>query len=121
VVVISIIGLLTAAIAVGVFHWFAVGREKTAAIACASLRNAAQAHFVAHPEDSDCPTPATLKEARELDAAASLTDPWGTPYRIECQPEEVIAESAGPDRAFGGEDDIRAPAPRALAGVATHP
>jgi general secretion pathway protein G len=121
VVVITLIGLLSAAIAVGVFHWLVEGRKKAAAIACDTLRKAVQMHFVANPEEGDCPTPAMLKASRELDATVSLTDPWGKPYRIECQPEEVIAESAGPDRAFDTEDDIRAPAPRALAGVATHP
>jgi general secretion pathway protein G len=119
VVVITLVGLLTAAIAVGVMKTFNEGRIKTAAIACNQLRTAVQAHFVNHPEESDCPTPAKMQEAHELDAAMSLRDPWGTPYALECQPDEIIAISAGPDRAFGTEDDLRAPGRRRTAGIAS--
>jgi general secretion pathway protein G len=119
IVVITLIGLLSAAIAVGVMKSFNEGRVKTATIACNQLRTAAQTLFVNHPEESDCPTPARMLEARELDAAMSLRDPWGTPYALECQSDEVIAISAGPDRSFGTEDDIRAPAPRRIAGIAS--
>jgi hypothetical protein len=117
--VIALIGLLAAAIAVGVMKNFNDSRIKTATIACNSLRTAAQVHFINSPEDSDCPTPAKMQEARELDAAMSLRDPWGTPYSLECQSHEVIAISAGPDRAFDTEDDIRLPGPRRAVGVAT--
>jgi general secretion pathway protein G len=119
IVVITVIGLLSAAIAVGVTKAFNDARVKTAGIACNQLRTAAQAHFVNRPEDADCPTPARMQEARELDAAVSLRDPWGTPYSIECQADEVIAISAGPDRAFGTDDDIRAPGPRRAPAIAT--
>jgi general secretion pathway protein G len=85
VVVIALIGLLTAAIAVGVMKMFNEGQIKTAKMACNQLRTAVQAHFINHPEESDCPTPAKMQEARELDAAMSLRDPWGTPYTLECQ------------------------------------
>jgi general secretion pathway protein G len=119
IVVIALIGLLAAAIAVGVMKTFNDTRIKTATIACNTLRTAAQAHFVNSPEDSECPTPAKMQQARELDAAMSLRDPWGTPYSLACQSDEVVAISAGPDRAFGTEDDIRVPGPRTAAGVAT--
>jgi general secretion pathway protein G len=119
IVVITLIGLLSAAIAVGVMKTFNESRVKTATIACNQLRSAVQAHFINHPEESDCPTPARMQEAHELDAAMSLRDPWGMPYALECQSDEVIAISAGPDRSFGTQDDIRAPAPRRTAGIAS--
>jgi general secretion pathway protein G len=119
VVVIALIGLLAAAIAVGVMKTFNEGRIKTATIACNELRTAVQAHFINHPEESDCPTAAKMQEAHELDAAMSLRDPWGTPYTLECQSDEIVAISAGPDRAFHTEDDIRVPGPRKTAGVAS--
>ena len=119
IVVITLIGLLSAAIAVGVMKTFHEGQVRTATIACNQLRTAVQAHFINHPEESDCPTAAGMQEAHELDAAMSLRDPWGTPYAVECQSEEVIAISAGPDRSFGTVDDIRAPTPRRTGGIAS--
>jgi general secretion pathway protein G len=118
-IVIALIGLLTAALAVGVFRAFEDGRGKTATIACNQLRTAAQTHFVNAPEESECPTPARMLETHELDAAVSLRDPWGTPYRVECSSNEIVAISAGRDRAFGTEDDIRVPGPRGAAGIAS--
>jgi general secretion pathway protein G len=119
-VVVALLGLLTAAIAVGVMRSFNDARIKTAAIACNQLRTAAQTHFISHPEESECPLPDKMQEDRELDAAMSLRDPWGTPYRLECPSDEIVASSAGPDRSFGTEDDIRAPGRRRTAGVASN-
>jgi hypothetical protein len=61
-----------------------------------------------------------MQETHELDAAWNPRDPWGTEYAVECQSDEVIATSAGPDRNFRTADDIRAPAPRSIAGVASN-
>jgi general secretion pathway protein G len=119
IVVITLIGLLATAIAIGVTKTLRDSRIKTAAIACSRLRTAAQTHFVDHPEDGECPTPAQMQESRELDAAMSIRDPWGTPYGIQCQADEVIAISAGPDHVLGTEDDVRVPGPRRTAAVAT--
>lgn len=37
-----------------------------------------------------------------------MADPWGTPFRIHCAADELVVISAGPDLAFGTEDDIDA-------------
>ncbi len=110
------------AIGVAVSHQLAKSRLDTAAMACHRLREVAQRHFIDHADDADCPTPTSLRAAHEIDSTTTTDDPWGTAYRIECLPEEVIASSAGPDRAFGSEDDIRVPGPRRrTAPVATRP
>jgi prepilin-type N-terminal cleavage/methylation domain-containing protein len=114
-ITISLLGLLMSAIAVAVFHQHVKAQIKTAAIACANLRSVVQASLATEPESAECPTPVSLKASHEIDTAASTDDPWGTEYRIECRPEEIIASSAGPDRAFGTEDDIRVPGPRSRA------
>jgi general secretion pathway protein G len=111
-VTISLLGLLMGAIGVAVFTTWRHGQIKTADIACARLREAAQRHFIVDLADTECPTPAGMKASREIDASTSTADPWGVEYRIACTEDEVIASSAGPDRAFGTDDDIRVPGPR---------
>jgi hypothetical protein len=37
----------------------------------------------------------------------SLVDPWGIRIAYRCSDEEVVAMSAGPDRAFDTADDIK--------------
>jgi general secretion pathway protein G len=118
-VVITILGLLSAAIGVAVFHHLRAAQRDTATLACQRLRSAVQLHAVTHAADSDCPTPSQLRELGELDSSMSVDDPWSTPYRIDCQPDETVASSAGPNRSFGDDDDIRVPIPRRPAGVAT--
>ena len=57
-----------------------------------------------HP--NTCPSPARLKAAGELSPGSKLTDPWGSPYRVECRSDGVHVFSAGPDREPGTADDI---------------
>ena len=121
-VVISIMAVLMGAVGVAVFHYLRKGQIEGASIACHRIRTAVQAHFIEHPEDPDCPTPAALKASREIDSTTNLDDPWGSAYRVECSVDEVTASSAGPDRVFGNDDDIRVPGPRRHPpGVATQP
>jgi len=120
-VTISLIGLLMSVIGVAVFHHYKQGQLKIATIACAKMREAAQRWFIANGDDAECPTPTTMRASRDLDSSVSIDDPWGTPYRITCSPEEIVASSAGPDRAFGSEDDIHVPLARRAPPVATTP
>lgn len=121
-VTISLLGLLMGAIGVAVFQHYVKGQIAAATLACGRLRETVQRHFIVESDDSDCPTAAGLKAAGEIDTATSTEDPWRTEYRIECRPAEIVASSAGPDRAFGTDDDIRVPGPRRrVAPVATHP
>jgi hypothetical protein len=46
-----------------------------------------------------------------IDGAASVTDPWGHPWRIVCQADDVLVFSAGPDGIEGTRDDIVAANP----------
>jgi hypothetical protein len=54
----------------------------------------------------DCPTLERLVEDRELAAATSTKDDWGTPYKVVCDEDETHIVSYGPDRREGTPDDI---------------
>ncbi len=34
-------------------------------------------------------------------------DPWGGAYRLRTTGDTVVVESAGPDKSFGTDDDVR--------------
>ena len=58
-------------------------------------------------DHAECPNPQQLRDARELSEYGKLSDPWGTPYAIECgRDRSVEARSAGPDRKLFTDDDI---------------
>ena len=72
----------------------------------ASLASVAEAFQVTGGSE-DCPTVAELRRDGLLSRRTKTEDPWGTPYRIQCEPGYAIAISAGPDSTFGTGDDVK--------------
>lgn len=54
----------------------------------------------------DCPSPAELVTAGEIDPSSWLDDPWGNAYRITCEGGEVTVTSSGPDNLWDTADDV---------------
>jgi general secretion pathway protein G len=108
VITITLIGVLTAAISIGV-----IGAQKRANVsagktACSTARQATMQWKAVHPSE-DCPTVDQLKTEKDLDTGFNLKDPWGSPYKLSCDADEITCTSAGPDRKEGTDDDIRVP------------
>jgi general secretion pathway protein G len=76
--------------------------------ACNTVRQATMQWKAIHPTE-DCPSVDALKTDKDLDTGFSLKDPWGSPYKLSCESDEITCTSAGPDRKEGTEDDIRVP------------
>jgi hypothetical protein len=71
----------------------------------AALAAAAEAFIIGHGP-GECPTPDEMHRDGFLSSRSKTEDPWGSPYRIVCKAEHVVAVSAGPDLVFDTEDDI---------------
>jgi general secretion pathway protein G len=112
VIVITIIGVLTAAISIGVLQAGKKANIGAARTACNTIRQATMQWKAVHPSE-DCPTVEKLKSDRDLDSGFSLKDPWGGLYKLSCDADEITCTSPGPDRKEGTEDDIRVPQPDA--------
>jgi general secretion pathway protein G len=108
VIVITIIGVLTAAISVGVMAAKKKADIGTAKTACSSIRSATLLWKNSHPSE-DCPTVDQLRQEKFLDTGFSTKDAWGNPFKLTCESDEIICETSGPDRKEGTEDDIRVP------------
>jgi general secretion pathway protein G len=107
-VVIALIGVLTAAIAIGVVQAqkrASIGAAKTA---CNTIRDATIQWRAVHPGD-DCPTVDQLKKEKILDTGFNVKDPWNSSFKLGCDADEITCTSAGPDRKEGTEDDIQVP------------
>jgi len=105
-IVVVIIGMITAAVGVGVVHVKKDSDLKLARTGLRNLANVAETYQVMHGSSSECPTLAQLSEGKLLRAGSSLDDPWGTPYELSCESGEVNVRSAGPDRDRGSPDDL---------------
>ena len=108
VIVITLIGVLTGAIAVGVLKAQKSANVGAAKTACDTIRTQTMQWKAQHPTE-DCPTVDQLKAEKDLDTGFSLKDPWGSPYKVSCDSDEITCTSAGPDRKEGTDDDIHRP------------
>jgi general secretion pathway protein G len=108
VIVITIIGVLTAAISIGVLKAQKSANVGAAKTACSTIRNATMQWKAINP-GSDCATVDQLKAEKDLDTGFSLKDPWGNLYKVSCDQDEINCTSAGPDRKEGTDDDIHVP------------
>jgi type II secretory pathway pseudopilin PulG len=108
VIVITIIGVLTAAISIGVIGAQKKANVQAARTACSTARQATMTWKAVHPSE-DCPTVEQLKVEKDLDTGFNIKDPWGNPYKLSCDTDEITCTSAGPDRKEGTDDDIRFP------------
>lgn len=104
--VIALISVLTTGVAVGALAMLEKAKKEQAKNDTANLASIAEAFLVtAHNED--CPTAEELRRDGLLSRRAKTVDPWGTPYRIACEPDYAIAISAGPDSTFDTADDVK--------------
>jgi general secretion pathway protein G len=108
VIVITIIGVLTAAISIGVLQAQKRANLGAAKTACSTVRQATMQWKAVNP-GADCPTVEQLKTEKDLDTGFNLKDPWNNPYKLNCDSDEITCTSAGPDKKEGTEDDIHVP------------
>ncbi len=106
-VVVSLMALLAAAVAVGAMRHIGPATESTAETDARSIRAAAQAYLL---ERGACPADAAeLFDEGYLDRASRRVDPWDGEFELTCEGGEIEVASAGPDRTWGTEDDLRVP------------
>jgi general secretion pathway protein G len=108
IVVITLIGVLTAAISVGVIAAKKNADLKLAKTACNTIRDATIQWKAIHSGE-DCPTIDQLRTEKLLDTGFSMKDAWGGVFKLSCDTDEITCTSAGPDRKEGTEDDIHVP------------
>ena len=54
-----------------------------------------------------CPVMDDLVTAGTLDDSRSATDAWDHPFRIQCDGDDIIVRSDGPDGVPNTEDDVQ--------------
>jgi prepilin-type N-terminal cleavage/methylation domain-containing protein len=108
-ITLSIIALVSSAIAFGVSKYFAWAQRRTAELDARSVLSAAKLWRTESPDH--CPSFQELVESGHLEGGTRKADPWKMPYRVACVDSRVMVSSNGPDRQPETEDDIRVPPP----------
>jgi general secretion pathway protein G len=57
--------------------------------------------------NADCATMDQLIQDKAIDKSTSTRDSWDQDFRIECDGTDINVTSAGPDKEFETEDDIK--------------
>lgn len=105
-IVIAIMALIAGSAVFLVFPSLAKARIDTAVLSAQTIRKAAELHKNIDGADG-CPTVDDLVNSRKLEKGKT-NDPWGTPFKIECQEgDEIRVISAGKDKKEGTGDDVR--------------
>jgi general secretion pathway protein G len=107
-IVVAIMAMVATAVAVAAIKYYEDARRKAAVTNAIALREAVKGYWFTN-DTLQCPTVAELISQGSLDEVSSRTDPWGTPWRIECNGVSAVVSSNGSDRQPGTEDDIRVP------------
>ena len=106
-IVVAIMALIAGGAALLVFPQFAKAKVETAKLGADTVKQAAMLYLNLDSTDSACPTVKDLAAAKKIDANKT-DDPWGTPYRIQCEEGgEMHVYSNGKDKQEGSADDIR--------------
>jgi len=106
-IVLAIVGLIAGGIAVYAVPKFQQAQKDSAKTSLKNLQAIAELWRSNH--GNDCPSIQQLKDEKALSAASDTNDPWGSPYKIQCDDESTLAISFGPDKKEGTQDDIKFP------------
>jgi general secretion pathway protein G len=107
-IVVAIMSLIATTVVVAVIPKFQQAQEDTALNSAREIRNAV-VRWRATRGGDDCPTVPQLVADKEIDTASKVDDPWGSPFKIACTPDEVTVSSLGRDKKEGTKDDLSVP------------
>ena len=105
-IVVVIMALVATGVGIAVVPQLQKAKKQQAESGVETVRTAVQLYIATNPR-ADCATMDQLIEDKAIDKNKATTDPWDHPYKIECDGDDIIVISAGPDGEFDTEDDIK--------------
>ena len=104
-IVLSIMALISGAAVFMVFPRYRQAQVKTAKLDGVTIRKATQIHIEIDGNTGSCPSVQDLVSGKKLEAGKT-TDPWGKPYKIVCNDDDIRVISSGRDGKEGSQDDV---------------
>ena len=104
-IVVIIMALIATAVGVAVLPALSRARVNQTRSDGQAVRSAVLLYLGQEP-GADCPSMDQLVESGTIDHSRRTTDAWDNPFLIECDGDDIIVRSNGPDGNPGTEDDI---------------
>lgn len=105
-IVLAIMALIAGSATLLVFPALTKARVQTAVLDGMTIKKAAEMHQNLDGTADSCPSIEELVKSRKIDDGRT-NDPWGKPYKITCEGDDIHVVSSGKDRKEGSEDDVR--------------
>jgi len=105
-IVVAIMAVISGGVTLVAFPLYKESRIKIGVQGCQVVRQAAELYQNLEGSADQCPTIQDLVTSKKLDGKKT-EDPWNTTYKVDCSDGEIHAISAGNDRKFGTQDDLR--------------
>ena len=102
---VAIMALIAGGVSFMILPKYRETQVKAATTNAANIRQVAT-QYMALKSEGECPTVQSLIAEKELDATGDTEDPWGNPFTIICDADDVTVTSPGPDKKDNTEDDI---------------
>lgn len=105
-IVLAIMALIAGSAVFLVFPELAKAKVSTTVLSAQTIKKSVELYKNIDGADG-CPTVDDLVNAKKLEKGKT-SDPWGTPFKIECKEgDEIRVISAGKDKKEGTQDDVR--------------
>lgn len=104
-IVVIIMALIATAVGVAVLPQITKARIKSTKSDAQQIRSGVTLWIGENP--GKCPSVEDLVQDGVLDRSKRTTDAWDQDFTVQCDGDEILVVSAGPDGQMGTEDDIR--------------
>ncbi|MFT3775368.1 MAG: prepilin-type N-terminal cleavage/methylation domain-containing protein [Minicystis sp.] len=105
-IVVAIMAVISGGVTLVAFPLYKESRIKIGVQGCQVVRSAAELYQNLEGSADQCPTIQDLVTSKKLDGK-KVDDPWGSTYKVDCTGGEIHGVSAGNDKKFGTQDDLR--------------
>ena len=104
-IVVIIMALIATAVGVAVLPRLKQARIDSTRTDARTVASAVEMYVAENP-GGDCPGMEDLTSGGYINSSARTADAWDNGFSIECDGDDIIVISAGPDGQMGTEDDI---------------
>ena len=105
-IVVIIMALIATAVGVAVLPRLQKAREESTRTDAQAIRSAVTM-YLGENAGGECPTMDDLLEGGYIDRNKRSTDAWDNAFIIQCEGDNIVVASGGPDGQVGTEDDIQ--------------
>ncbi|HVK63909.1 MAG TPA: type II secretion system protein [Polyangium sp.] len=105
-IVLAIMAIIAGGATALVFPRYKESQIRGAVLSAGVIKTAAQQYMHLDSIGGGCPTIKELVDGKHIDATKT-EDPWGTPFKIQCDGDEITVISAGRDRKENTPDDVK--------------